>query len=382
MYDISAYGRMITDKGRMDAYSEALRCSVSPHSVVLDLGAGTGIFAILACQFGARKVFAIEPSDAITLAREAAVANGFQDRIQFIQKHSKRVELSEPATVLVSDLRGVLPFMEDHIPTLVDARRRLLVPGGTLIPRRDTLWAAIVESPDLYRPYIEPWDRNDFGLDLLAGQKLMLNTWRKVRVTPGQLLSEPQCWATLDYLSIDSPDIHGEIYSGVKRSGTGHGLIVWFDAVLSEAVRFSNRPAAPELIYGSAFFPWLAPVDLEAGDNVIVQMDADLVDDDYIWRWNTRIKSGPGSPQLKADFKQSTFFGAPLTSQRLRKSSAAHVPVLNDEGKVENLILSRMDGEASLERIAQELKLRFPHRFSQWEDALKVVGQTSQKYSQ
>ena len=63
---------------------------------------------------------------------------------------------------MVSDLRGVLPFFQHHIPSIVDARQRLLASGGVLIPCRDTLWATLVEDPELYRPYAEPWLRNDY----------------------------------------------------------------------------------------------------------------------------------------------------------------------------------------------------------------------------
>ena len=76
MYSLHFYGRMIADAPRMDAYAAALRQTVKPDSVVMDLGCGPGVFALLACKLGARRVYAVEPSNVIGLAREAAVANG------------------------------------------------------------------------------------------------------------------------------------------------------------------------------------------------------------------------------------------------------------------------------------------------------------------
>src|SRR5262245_26248087 len=115
MYTISMYGFMIADNARMDAYVEALRRAVKPDSIVVDIGAGTGVFALLAGRFGARRVYAIEPADAIQVAREIAAANGYADRIEFIQKLSTEVTLPERADVIIYDLRGMFTFMGRHI---------------------------------------------------------------------------------------------------------------------------------------------------------------------------------------------------------------------------------------------------------------------------
>src|SRR2546426_7231890 len=110
VYTISQFGDMIHDRVRTNAYAEALRTSVNPDSVVLDIGTGSGILALLACKFGARRVYAIEPGEAIQLARELAAANGVAQRIEFIRNVSTRVTLPESADVIVPDLRGVLPL--------------------------------------------------------------------------------------------------------------------------------------------------------------------------------------------------------------------------------------------------------------------------------
>src|SRR3954471_21820036 len=106
---------MIADSARMDAYARALRQAIKPGSVVLDIGTGIGIFAMLASQFGARRVYAIEPDDAIQIARQIAAANGYAERVEFFQNLSTRIELPERADIIVSDLRGVLPVFQHHI---------------------------------------------------------------------------------------------------------------------------------------------------------------------------------------------------------------------------------------------------------------------------
>ena len=178
MYSLAGYGSMITDRVRMDAFARALRDVITPESVVVDIGTGTGILALLACRFGARRVYAIEPDDAIQVAREIAAANGYADRIDFIQAVSTKVTLPEQANVIVSDIGGMLPLFERHIPSIVDARRRFLAPGGVLIPQRDTTWAAVVEASDLFDSYIAPWD-DRFGFNMAAARTRVMNTLRR-----------------------------------------------------------------------------------------------------------------------------------------------------------------------------------------------------------
>ena len=176
MYSIGDYGDMIADKVRMDPYVYAMKAAIGPDSVVLDIGTGTGMHALLAAKFGARKVYAVEPNEAIHLARELAQVNGFGDRIAFIQDLSTHVSLPEKADVIVSDLRGVLPLYGQHIPAILDARQRHLAPGGILIPKRDTVWMSLVESAKVYKELIGPWD-HPYGLDMEAAKGIVLNSW-------------------------------------------------------------------------------------------------------------------------------------------------------------------------------------------------------------
>ena len=117
-----------------------------PGSIVVDIGTGTGVMSLLACRFGAGRVYAIEPDDAILVARENAVANGMAERIEFIQELSTKVSLPEKADVIVSDLHGVLPLLTRHLPSIIHARTNFCGPNAVLIPQRETLWLALSRS--------------------------------------------------------------------------------------------------------------------------------------------------------------------------------------------------------------------------------------------
>jgi protein arginine N-methyltransferase 1 len=317
MYSLNFYGQMIADAPRMNAYAAALRHAIRPDSVVMDLGCGPGVFALLACKLGARRVYAVEPNNVVGLAREAAAANGFADRIEFFEKLSTDIVLPEPATIIVSDLRGVLPFFQQHIPSIIDARKRLLARDGVLIPRRDVLWAAVVEAPEQYAELVSPW-QDQFDLDLSEATRFITNTWRKSHIKSEQFLTEPVCWSTINYYEVDGPDVRSEISWSAARNGTAHGFAVWFDAELVDDARFSNHPSAPRMIYGQGFFPFSQPEEVSEGSRIDLRLTAKFVKDDYVWRWDTDFID---QERIEASFKQSTFYGVPLSTAQLRKSA-------------------------------------------------------------
>jgi len=380
MYSLAGYGSMVADRVRVDAYAQALRKTVRFGSVVVEIGTGPGIFAVLACQVGASHVYAIEPSEIIQVAREVAAANGYADKIEFFEQLSNHVTLPTRADVIVSDLRGVLPLLERHIPAIVDARSRFLAPGGTLIPRKDTLWAAIAEAPKPYGELVDPWDHNAFDQDLRPARRLIVNHIKKVSAGADRLLTAARLWTTLDYNSVEKPDVRGNLEWRVEQPGTGHGLVVWFDADLADGIGFSNAPSARETVYGSLLLPWPQPVPLELGQSVAANLEAKLIEEDYLWRWTTRIEpqDGSGTPLR---FEQSQFAGEVLSAAKLHRRAAAYVPQLSEEGRVRRRTFELMDGRASLEQIAQRLAAEFPQRFSKWEQALSYAGAVSQEYS-
>ena len=382
-YSVADYAAMIVDRVRMDRYVRALEHAVRRDAVVVDIGTGTGIFALLACRFGARRVYAIEPEDVIQVAREIADANGCADRIEFIQAMSTKVTLPERADVIISDLTGALPWFLHHIPSIIDARRRLLAPGGALIPRQDAAWAAIVSVGELYRRWTGPWNGAAAALDMAAARRLIVNTTTSVHVTAENLLTEPQRWGVTDYATVEDANVRERITWTVVRGGTGHGFAAGFERTLADGIWMSNAPDAAEAdrptIYPTLLFPWPAPVELDSGDRVIVQLDATLMRHDYVWTWKTQIAEDDGTE--KAAFTQSTFYGSPLSPPTLRQGAASAVPSLNEDGRIARAVLDSMNEGVPLGEIAQRITTAFAGRFPRPGDALTFVVDLSRRYS-
>ena len=379
MYSPIDYGSMVGDVYRVDAYARALKKVIRPGHVVVDIGAGTGILSLLAARAGAGRVYAIEPDDAIAVARELAAANGYADRIRFIQDISTRVTLPEAADVVVSDLHGVLPGYQDHLPTIIDARRRFLSTGGHLIPLRDTLMAAAISAAELHGSHLGVSEIS--GFDMRAARKLTVNTWSKTWLKPDQLLSKPRCWTLLDYSEIDNGAIQGEVRLEFDQSGIAHGFGVWFESTLVLGVELSNAPGAPKLNYGNAYFPWPEPVEVQAGDVAHVVIQATPVRSDHVWRWETRILSGGRQNAVSRRYSQSTFFGAPLSPDRLRKCAPDYVPKLTEDGEIAAAALALMADDHSLRQVADHIASRFPSRFCDRKAALDHIGDLARRFT-
>src|SRR6187401_3008330 len=125
---------LLADQERTQAFANAIRETVKPGQVVVDLGCGTGILSYFACRAGARRVYSIEQGEVIEVARALAAANGFSDRVTFVEGASKGIVLPERGDVLVSETMGNSGLEENILGHVVDARERLLAVGAPIVP--------------------------------------------------------------------------------------------------------------------------------------------------------------------------------------------------------------------------------------------------------
>ena len=262
LYD-DFYG-MLSDSVRMNAFRKAIDQAVKPGDVVVDLGAGTGILGFLAIRAGAAKVFAIEQSDSIDLARAVAAKNGMSDRIVFLDKNSKDVTLPVQADVIVSETLGSFGVDENTVEFTIDARDRFLKPDGVLIPRGLRLYLAPVESGQIYGK-IDFW-REIHGIDFtpaleVFGRKIMVES-----IQPRQMLADPVLFDEIDFHRETRLTSEGKILFQMNRKGTVHGIVGWFELDLTGDIHLCTAPGQPETHWQQAFFPILDPIEVIGGD--------------------------------------------------------------------------------------------------------------------
>lgn len=126
---------IVQDHARNGAYNTALRRAVTPYSRVLEIGTGTGLFAMMAARAGAAAVITCETVPAIAeKAAEIVAHNGYGDRVRVVVKHSDdldaEVDMGGRADILVSEIVSNNLLSEKILAAHERAVRNLLKPGA------------------------------------------------------------------------------------------------------------------------------------------------------------------------------------------------------------------------------------------------------------
>jgi SAM-dependent methyltransferase len=377
-YNFSAYCSMVADDERRRAFPRALERVVRPDTIVLDLGAGAGFFSILCAKLGARRVYAVEPNALIHLARQLARENGVEERIEFLPAPSTEIELEPKADLLLFDLRGSLPLFEGSLATIIDARDRLLAPGGVLVPRSDRILFAPASCETGWEKQIGRFARERLGVSVEGGRHLLTDTHLKLGAERMELLAAPAELAAIDYRTVRETSFERELTWEVERAATCHGLRAWFECELDDVERLANDLEHPDTVYGAPFFPFSRPVEVEAGDSIRSRVAALPRHGSYVWSWATEVRSAAG--ELRASFAQSTLTGSFVAPALELMRAEGYVGRRSEAAEIDLFVLERLDGSTSNGEIAEELRARFPESFATDDEALERVGVLVQAY--
>ena len=197
-FDEKAYRAMRDDKSRTPLFKDALveRLNAGPKGPetmsVLDLGTGPyAVFAILAAEAGAGKVYAIEADKEVArVARQAVVRAGWQDVITVLDGFStdlKELPGGDKVDVVVAEIIGSVASEEGAYATILDAGRFTKEPNdpASWIPSRIQTYAspASYTLHNLFGPPEFDWAKlegepvrfscRDDGLQLLSDPVLV-----------------------------------------------------------------------------------------------------------------------------------------------------------------------------------------------------------------
>lgn len=373
---------MLADTARVDAFKRAIFETVKAGDVVLDLGAGTGLLAFLACQAGAARVYAIEAGHIMEAARMVCASNGFSDRVTFINERSTKVELPELADVLVTETIGNMGLDENILGYAMDAQCRLLKKGARMIPAAMNLHLVPLDAKQNYEA-VEAWNESVAGLDFSAVRSIAANNPHYRRLDSSTFLGQPEHSAEFRLTGITSGNFETTVTCIIDKPGMLCGLGGWFSARLttSGAIVIDNAPGSEAINWKQTFLPFTTPTAVLPNDVVEVSLRFAANASVIQWRAKCLRSCGKGDlPAKFADYKQSSFVGQMLSVEALRKHVESSSPQLNPEGTADHFILGVFDGSKSLGEIARAVTKRFPTQFLDETIALTRVQMLSQRY--
>lgn len=281
---LSYHGGLLLDPHRMDAYERAIRALVRPGDVVLDVGTGSGILAMLAARRGAR-VHAVESMAVAELARALVAHNHLADRVTVHHADLTRLAPVEPVDLIVGDFLGAF-LVDDLMLPAVLAAGRWLKPGGRWCPARVRLWLA---PADVGVRELEVWQAPFYGVDLGPALTPALAECHRVDVGPGVLLA---AGAPLHDFVPPGPlgRCDRTLAFTVERGGQLRGLLGWFEATMAPDVTLSTEPGV-QTHWGQYLFP-VPAIAVASGDRVEVRLTLDQRAGELAWRWSGAVRRG------------------------------------------------------------------------------------------
>jgi protein arginine N-methyltransferase 1 len=364
----------IEDRPRIDAFRRAIREVVRPGAVVVDLGSGTGILGLLACEAGAARVYSIEMTGMIEVARAVASRNGFADRIRWVHDESTHAIVPERVDVAMCDQIGHFGFEAGVFEYMNDARRRFLKPEGLTIPARVDLVLAAISDPELSAA-VRLWCERPAGLDFSPVYSWAANTGYPKKFDADQCLGDPVTALKLDVgVLAGAVSLDAELTIG--RRGRLDGIGGWFSAALSPGVTMTNSPFASDRIDRRNVFLPIDPIDVEPGDRVSVRMR--ILPAEVVVTWRGEVTR---SGAVRGTFNRSTVAGMLLSRDELARQRPDYVPHLTPRGRARLTVLELCDGAHALADIEQELFERHGDIFQTRGEAAAFATEVITRYT-
>jgi SAM-dependent methyltransferase len=306
---LNDHEKMLADHVRNKAFYEALEKHVGRDSVVLDIGAGFGVWAITAAKLGAKKVVAIDSDELLMgVIKKLAQDCGVGDRVHPICGYSTQIDLPREFDIVVSETIGFDGFDEAIVAVMSDARARFLKPGGVLIPASLSLGCKAVRYIEKPLPQALPFAFEHFdSLNRHAPIRLTTNDQRQL-VFSGQIIEQLPLAG-----SASKPLITADLYQATvpfdltQLAATWHadelpdalsevnGVLVWVESELAPGVLLSTLDT-------SSWTPLLYRFERAQKPSTALRFNLSFADDKVAWQVNRAGNDWQETKQYAPEF--------------------------------------------------------------------------------
>lgn len=269
---------MMNEQNRNQAYYDALKAVVTNQSTVFEIGTGSGLLAMMAAKLGAKQVTTCESVPLIAeTAQQIIKDNHFENSINVIAKKSTDISIGQDmpaqADILVSEIFSSELLGEYVLPSLEDAKRRLLKPQGKVIPAAGSIMIGLFTGDDIKRNLLV---EDSFGFNLQGFNTIVSNKRMIARNDLNiELLSGGIEAFNFDFEGEDSfPAQTKTLRIPVTTAGRCHGLVQWMKLDMNgdQKVIFENHPSQTSKVsnWQQCAYMFDEQIDVKVGQDLII----------------------------------------------------------------------------------------------------------------
>ena len=277
----SWHAPMVNDIDRNNFYLSALKSVVKSDSNVFEIGTGSGLLSIMAANLGAYEINTCEINSIMAnTARKIITDNNLSEKINVIQKKSNDIKVGEDinkqANVLVSEIFSNNLLSEDVLPSLEDAKQRLISKNAKIIPEYGSIMFSLFGGDDIGKNiYTEKFENIKLKeFNTIIPKKLILHR-QDLKI---DLLSNSVEAFRFDFVNKnDFPPEEKKIEIEAIKKGRCYGIVQWIKLEMDNGLKHENHPANSTNASGwqKILYIFDDPIELSTGKKITISAKHD-----------------------------------------------------------------------------------------------------------
>ncbi|KAM8807323.1 protein arginine N-methyltransferase 3 [Eudromia elegans] len=276
----SSYGHygiheeMLKDKVRTESYRDFIY--QNPHlfkdKVVLDVGCGTGILSMFAAKAGAKQVIGVDQSEIVYQAMDIIRLNKLENIITLVKGRIEEVDLPlEKVDVIISEWMGYFLLFESMLDSVIYAKDKYLVKGGSVYPDVCTISLVAVGDMNKHMDKLAFWE-DVYGFDMSCMKKAVIPEAVVEVLDPNTIISTASVIKRIDCNAASIPDLEFSeeftltITTSTRCTAIAGYFDIFFEKDCYNKVLFSTSPFCTKTHWKQTVFLLEKPIPVEAGE--------------------------------------------------------------------------------------------------------------------
>ena len=270
------HASMINDKDRNNFYFSALKSVIKTNSSIFEIGTGSGLLSIMAANLGAHEINTCEMNSIMANTAIKVIAdNNLSEKINVIQKKSNDIkvgkDINKPADVLVSEIFSSELLGEGVLPSLEDAKQRLISKNAKIIPEYGSIMISLFGGDDIGKNiYTEKFENIKLKkFNSIIPKKYMLFR-EDLEIN---LMTNAFEAFRFDFTNNSNfPPEDKKIKIETIKKGRSYGIIQWIKLGMYNGLKYENHPAnlTKATSWPKFLYVFDEPIELSIGQKVVI----------------------------------------------------------------------------------------------------------------